>query len=81
MAISTVLKTKTVSVVEQQLPKFVQENNQTFIDFLKLYYQFLEQNLYAQGNGQITCIGVNIIGSGTNFQTDFKTNKIIKILI
>lgn len=35
---------KTSLLVSEQLPFFVREDNQTFVDFMKAYYEFLEQS-------------------------------------
>lgn len=35
-------------LVRSQLPDFVQENNETFVSFLKAYYEYLEQDEKAQ---------------------------------
>ena len=42
------IQDKLSSIVPSQLPEFIQSDYQTFIQFLKAYYQFLEQDKHAQ---------------------------------
>ena len=39
-----ITKPKISSVVPSQVPEFVREDYSTFIEFLKAYYEFVEQN-------------------------------------
>lgn len=41
----TVLSAKTSLAVRQQLPDFVVDNNELFVNFMEAYYEFLEQSL------------------------------------
>ena len=38
----TIIKPKVSSIVASQLPEFIRDEYQTFVDFLKAYYEFLE---------------------------------------
>ena len=40
-------KTPVSSIVENQFPEFVKDNYQLFIDFLKFYYKFLNEDQIA----------------------------------
>lgn len=42
------LSEKLSSLIPQQLPAFVRDNNETFVAFLKAYYEYLEQDEEAQ---------------------------------
>ncbi len=42
------LKDKISTLIQSQLPEFIGVNNDTFVSFLKAYYEFLEQSGYPQ---------------------------------
>ena len=41
---STRLTEKISAIVSSQFPEFIQKDHQTFVEFVELYYKFLEQD-------------------------------------